>query len=141
VANGLGESPHMALSLSKQDAKRIAIRAQGLSGKLSETPTTLDDVKHLIRAMGLLQIDSVNVCVRSHYMPLFSRLGNYDQELLDQLAYKEKSIFETWAHAACFVPVEDHHLFRQRMGTEDLQQRVARMVKEKPGHRISKLVT
>ena len=131
----------MPLSLSNQDVKRIAIRAQGLSGKRSETPATLDDVSRSIRAMGLLQIDSVNVCVRSHYMPLFSRLGNYDQGLLDQLAYKEKSIFETWAHAACFVPVEDHHLFRQRMGTEDLQQRVARMVKEKPGHRISKLVT
>jgi uncharacterized protein YcaQ len=131
----------MPLSLSNQDVKRIAIRAQGLSGKRSETPATLDDVSRSIRAMGLLQIDSVNVCVRSHYMPLFSRLGNYDQGLLDQLAYKEKSIFETWAHAACFVPVEDHRLFRQRMGTEDLQQRIARMVKEKPGHRISKLVT
>ena len=131
----------MPLSLLNQDVKRIAIRAQGLSGKRSETPATLDDVSRSIRAMGLLQIDSVNVCVRSHYMPLFSRLGNYDQGLLDQLAYKEKSIFETWAHAACFVPVEDHRLFRQRMGTEDLQQRIARMVKEKPGHRISKLVT
>ena len=131
----------MPLSLSKQEAKRIAIRAQGLSGKRPETPATLDDVNRSVRAMDLLQIDSVNVCVRSHYMPLFSRLGNYDQQQLDQLVYKEKTIFETWAHAACFVPVEDHRLFRQRMGTEDLQERVARMVKEKPGHRISKLVT
>lgn len=141
MANGLGEPPDMPLSLSKQDAKRIAIRAQGLSSERPETPVTLDDVSRSIRVMGLLQIDSVNVCVRSHYMPLFSRLGNYDQELLDQLAYEEKSIFETWAHAACFVPIEDYRLFRQRMGTEDLQERVARMVKEKPNHRISKLVS
>ncbi|MDA1279705.1 MAG: winged helix DNA-binding domain-containing protein [Chloroflexi bacterium] len=135
----------MALSLSRQEAKRIAIRSQGLangstrlrslnrSGETS-TAVTIDEVGNSIRAMGLLQIDSVNVCVRSHYMPLFSRLGSYDQELLDQLAYREKSIFETWAHAACFVPVEDHRLFRQRMASHTTRRQVEIIESEKPGY-------
>jgi uncharacterized protein YcaQ len=130
----------MPLILSKQDVKRIAIRAQGLAGERPDKAIVIDDVKRSIRAMNLLQIDSVNVCVRSHYMPLFSRLGVYDQNLLDELVYAKKSVFETWAHAACFVPVEDHRLFRPRMGTEDLDERVTRLVNEKPNHRVSKLV-
>ncbi|MBT4125929.1 MAG: winged helix-turn-helix domain-containing protein [Chloroflexi bacterium] len=131
----------MPISLSKQEAKRIAIRAQGLAGERPTKPISIGDVQQSIRAMGLLQIDSVNVCVRSHYMPLFSRLGNYEQDLLDRLVYKEKAVFETWAHAACFVPVEDHRLFRQRMGTGDRADRIVRLVKEKPNHRVSKMVT
>ena len=104
----------MVLSLSKQDVKRIAIRAQGLDHNRVATSkandackcpkvVTIGDIRRSILAMGLLQIDAVNVCVRSHYMPLFSRLGIYHRELLDRLAYKEEEIFETWAHAACFV--------------------------------------
>ncbi len=131
----------MTLSLSKLDAKRIAIRAQGLDGARPAAAITIDDVRRCIRAMGLLQIDSVNVCERSHYVPLYSRLGKYERGLLDRLAYEEKSVFETWAHAACFVPVEHHRLFRRRMGTENLPKRLARLVKEKPKHRVSKLVT
>lgn len=129
------------LSISKQDARRIAIRAQGLAdGRPAENsgspvatgPVTLEDVSRTVRAMGLLQIDSVNVCVRSHYMPLFSRLGNYDMDLLDTLAYKEKSIFETWAHVASFVPVEHHNLFRQKMAAQQPRPRVAGLIEENP---------
>ena len=132
----------MSLSLSQQDARRIAIRAQRLDGARPSGPITIKDVQQSIRSMGLLQIDSVNVCVRSHYMPLFSRLGNYDQNLLDELAYKQKSVFETWAHAACFAPVEDHRLFRQRMGygeTDERLELLERLIEEKPNHRVSKL--
>jgi len=124
----------MPLSLSKQDAKRIAIRAQGLAGERPSQPIGLDDVHRSIRAMNLLQIDSVNVCVRSHYMPLFSRLGSYDQDLLDQLVYKEKAVFETWAHAACFVPVEDHRLFRQRMAAKKPRKHLVEIMEERPGY-------
>ena len=55
--------------------------------------------------MQLLQIDSVNVCVRSHYMPLFSRLGPYDRSLIDSLAYDAQEYFEYWGHEASFIPV------------------------------------
>ena len=92
----------MLLSLSKQDAKRLAIRAQGLdhnrlatsnskSSRKCQKVVTSEDLRRSILKMGLLQIDAVNVCVRSHYMPLFSRLGIYQRELLDQLAYRAVS--------------------------------------------------
>ena len=129
----------MPISLSRQEAKRIAIRAQGLSGSRPAHAISIDDVKQSIRSMGLLQIDSVNVCVRSHYMPLFSRLGNYQQNLLDQLAYKKKAVFETWAHAACFVPVEDHRLFRQRMDASEPRRQVSQIIEERPGYMESVL--
>ncbi|MBT3996548.1 MAG: winged helix-turn-helix domain-containing protein [Chloroflexi bacterium] len=124
----------MPLSLSKQDAKRIAIRAQRLAGERPDKAIVIDDVQRSIRAMNLLQIDSVNVCVRSHYMPLFSRLGIYDQNLLDELVYDKKSVFETWAHAACFVPVEDHRLFRPRMAAQKPRRHVAEIMQERPGY-------
>ncbi len=137
----------MPLSLSKQDARRIAIRAQGLSfargaakrsaehpGAPVTMPVTMNDVSRSIRKMGLLQIDSVNVCVRSHYMPLFSRLGIYDRDLLDRLAYQEKSIFETWAHVASFVPIEHHRLFRRRMEAHRPRYRVAELMKTRPDY-------
>ena len=135
----------MILSLSKQDVKRIAIRAQGLDHNRVATSKTNDvgkcpkvvtigDVRRSILAMGLLQIDAVNVCVRSHYMPLFSRLGIYHRELLDRLAYKEKEIFETWAHAACFVPVERHFLFRQRMAQQKPRPLVEKLKKDRPDY-------
>jgi uncharacterized protein YcaQ len=129
----------MTISISKQDAKRIAIRAQGLACERPDKQITLSEVQASIRAMGLLQIDSVNVCVRSHYMPLFSRLGIYDQDLLDQLAYKEKGVFETWAHAACYVPVEDHRLFRQRMNASKPPKHVTEIIKDRPGYMDSVL--
>ena len=135
----------MVLSLSKQDAKRLAIRAQGLDHNRMATynsnharkfhkVVTSEDLRRSILAMGLLQIDAVNVCVRSHYMPLFSRLGIYQRELLDQLAYKKKAIFETWAHAACFVPVERHLLFRQRMAQQKSKPLVEKLKKVRPGY-------
>ena len=134
----------MVLSISKQDAKRLAIRAQGLDhnrigynsnyAPKCQKVVTAEHLRRSILAMGLLQIDAVNVCVRSHYMPLFSRLGIYQRELLDQLAYKKKAIFETWAHAACFVPVERHLLFRQRMAQQKSKPLVEKLKKVRPGY-------
>ena len=66
--------------------------------------------------MATLQIDSVNVFARSHYMPLFSRLGAYDTALLDRLLFSRRPPYvEFWAHVAAFIPAEDWALFRFRM--------------------------
>jgi uncharacterized protein len=66
--------------------------------------------------MATLQIDSVNVFARSHYMPLFSRLGAYDTAALDRLLFARRAPYvEFWAHVASFIPATDWNLFRFRM--------------------------
>lgn len=71
----------------------------------------------MIRRLGLLQIDSVNILVRAHYMPLFSRLGAYDRAALDGMAFRRRAgaLFEYWAHEASLLPVEQQPLLRWRM--------------------------
>ncbi|MEO6913972.1 MAG: crosslink repair DNA glycosylase YcaQ family protein [Candidatus Baltobacteraceae bacterium] len=70
----------------------------------------------VIKHLGIIQIDSVNVLVRSHYMPAFSRLGAYERSLLESLAYgKRRAIFEYWAHEASLLPLEVFPLLRWRM--------------------------
>lgn len=70
----------------------------------------------LVRGLGALQRDSVNVLVRSHYLPLFSRLGAYDRGTLERLAYENpRRLFEYWAHEASLVPVEFYPLLHWRM--------------------------
>jgi len=65
-----------------------------------------------MRRLGLLQLDSVPVVIRTQYMPLFSRLGPYDPDLLDRVAYRDDEWFESWSHEASLMPVEDEPLFR-----------------------------
>jgi hypothetical protein len=98
-------------TLDRDTARRIAVAAQGFGG---EAASPLDSVKRL----GLVQIDSVNVLVRSHYLPVFSRGGIYDAGELDRLAYapKARALFEYWGHEASLIPVEHYPLFRWRMG-------------------------
>ncbi|SMF92126.1 hypothetical protein SAMN02982917_0489 [Azospirillum oryzae] len=109
-------------SLSLREARRVAIAAQGFPNGFPNTPPDADPVearhaRRLIGRLGLVQIDSVNVLVRSHYLPLFSRLGPYEAALLDRLAYggKRRSLFEYWGHEASLIPVEQQPLFRWRM--------------------------
>ncbi|MEO7803538.1 MAG: crosslink repair DNA glycosylase YcaQ family protein [Actinomycetota bacterium] len=68
--------------------------------------------------LGVLQVDSVNVLVRSHYLPAFSRIGPYPRKQLDELAYKKRRLFEYWGHQASLLPVELHPLFRWRMNSD-----------------------
>ncbi len=103
-------------SLSLAAARRVALRAQGF-GRLRPTrDVTGADLVRMTRALGLLQIDSVNVLVRSHYLPAFSRLGPYERSLLDHAAYSgRRRLFEYWGHEASLIPVELQPLFRWRM--------------------------
>ena len=107
------------LSLSIKQARRIALAAQGFVP--SDKRVKRRDRRHLDRVLdrvGLFQIDSVNVLVRSHYLPLFSRLGPYAPALLEGAAYcrpKARRLFEYWGHEASLLPVEIQPLLRWRM--------------------------
>ena len=101
-------------------ARRIALAAQGFG---QPRPTSTPTRRHLAKVLGstqLLQLDSVNVAVRAHYMPVFSRLGAYPFELLDAAAWSDtarrpRMLVEYWAHAASLLPVEDWPLLGDRM--------------------------
>jgi uncharacterized protein YcaQ len=101
--------------LRRSEARRVALAAQGF-GKRPNPPPRAATLLRTIRRLGLLQIDSVNVLVRSHYLPLFSRLGAYDRSALDGLAYgKTRNLYEYWAHEASLVPLETFPFLRWRM--------------------------
>jgi len=102
-------------TLSAAEARRMTLAAQGFSRRRPDAVSA----HHLHRTMtrlGVLQIDSVNVFARSHYMPMFSRLGSYDPALLDRTVISRTTRYvEYLAHEATFMPVEDWALWRFRM--------------------------
>jgi hypothetical protein len=106
----------MSRSLSAGQARRIALAAQGLADPRPGKPVNRRAFRALTRRLGALQLDSVNVMVRTHYMPAFSRLGPYAPALLEDEAWgRRPSLFEYWGHVACLMPVEMQPLFRWRM--------------------------
>ncbi|HEY0903890.1 MAG TPA: crosslink repair DNA glycosylase YcaQ family protein [Marmoricola sp.] len=93
-------------TLGRSQARRIALAAQGFLDPRHATPD-LRTLNRTVRRTGVLQIDSVNVLQRAHYMPLFSRIGRYDPALLDRASGKApRSLVEYWAHVAAFMPVD-----------------------------------
>lgn len=107
----------MKANLSIAEARRIALAAQGFTQQSREAAASWAGVKPHVQRMKLLQIDSVNVLTRSHYLPVFSRAGSYAQAMLDERTFgnKKRTMFECWAHVASLVPLEMHPLMRWRM--------------------------
>lgn len=93
------------------------LAAQGFGGARGEEPARRRDLKSMVDRLGVVQIDSVNVVARAHTLPGFSRLGLYDTDDLDQLAYggRKRSLFEYWGHEASYMPVELQPAMRWRM--------------------------
>ncbi|GEB46221.1 hypothetical protein MTE01_21660 [Microbacterium testaceum] len=104
----------MTTTLRRADARRIALAAQGFARPRPATVGTRQ-ITGVLHRMRILQIDSVNVFSRSHYMPLFARLGPYDPALLDKLAFSRRPTWvESWAHVASLVSVDDWPLLQFR---------------------------
>jgi uncharacterized protein YcaQ len=102
-------------SLSTLQARRIALAAQGFTDRSHATPTmrTLD---RTLSRTGVLQVDSVNVLQRAHYMPLYSRMGAYDVDLLRRASQRRpRRMVEYWAHVQAFMPVDLWPVMQHRM--------------------------
>jgi len=117
-------------------ARRIALAAQGFA---EPPPTGVVDIRQLRRLtarLGVVQIDSVNVLSRSHYLPAFSRLGPYPRGELDALTGRRRALFEYWAHEASFLPLRLHPHLRWRMAAaeEHAWGSMVRLQRERPGY-------
>src|SRR5438445_4547758 len=109
----LPSAGEISMRLSQASARSLLLAAQGLHASPAE-PARKEDVLAAIRRMGLLQIDTISVVARSPYLVLWSRLGDYEPRWLEELL-AEGVLFEYWAHAACFLPIEDYGIYRRRM--------------------------
>ncbi|HEY6313422.1 MAG TPA: crosslink repair DNA glycosylase YcaQ family protein [Streptosporangiaceae bacterium] len=104
------------LELSLTQARRLAVRAQYLAGpREPQAGDGIDGMRQVLRGLRVLQIDPVNVVARSHLLVLWSRLGPFDRDDLDTLLWRERWLFEYWAHAASIVLTEDYPIHRDRM--------------------------
>jgi uncharacterized protein YcaQ len=117
----------------------LALAAQGFAHDRPRHAPSPADVRAVIRQVGLLQLDSVNVFCRSHYMPVFSRLGPYDSAIIDRMAAHtaddvERELIEYWGHEASLLTPELYPLLRWRMSRVDLEawKFVVRLAREQP---------
>lgn len=119
-------------SISADRARLIALAAQGFKDPV---PAGRVDVRHFRRVLdrvSLVQLDSVNVFSRTHYMPFFSRLGAYDRAALDRWLWESGELFEYWGHEASLIPIEHFPLFRPRMNGAVQWDRLEKMRRENP---------
>lgn len=115
-------------TISVDVARRTALAAQGFAARRPARMPNRGDARRVWERTRLLQLDSVNVAVRAHYMPLFSRIGPYDHALVDNAAWSHTSrqprlLVEYWAHEACLLPVADWPLLRWRMRASERRYR------------------
>jgi uncharacterized protein YcaQ len=126
----------MAASLSLSQARRIALNAQALAGVRPSQPVTARVVGRTFAQLQLVQIDSVNIVSRSHFLPFFSRLGDYDRTILSTLSgTAPRKMMEYWAHEASFIRPEhfqDLRLWQNRtwMGSASLDPHLRESLEE-----------
>lgn len=99
-------------SLSLSEARKLALGAQGFGKALPKSQVTASQMKKAMNLMRVVQLDAVPIVLRSQYVPFFSRLGNYDINLYNRIAYKEDKWFELWAHEASIASIETEPYFR-----------------------------
>ncbi|AZM89407.1 crosslink repair DNA glycosylase YcaQ family protein [Streptomyces sp. W1SF4] len=100
------------LSLSADEARRIALRAQGFLG----APDRRGGVRGVLRHLGAVQLDTISVLARSHELVPYARLGAVGRDVVEKAYWSDSHAFEYWSHAACILPIEEwpHFAFRRR---------------------------
>ena len=116
-------------------ARRIALAAQGFAEPRPAGDVGIRQLRRLTERLAVVQIDSVNVLSRAHYLPAFSRLGAYPRAALDELTARRHAVFEYWAHEASFLPVRLQPYLRWRMAAaaEHAWGNMVRLQREQPG--------
>ena len=114
------------METTKEIARRLTVEKQGLTSWPGTV--TKNDIYQVIDQLGCLQIDTINIVERAHHLTLWSRLGLHEKGLLNELAYDDRKLFEYWAHAACYVPLEDYRFFisPMRMREGEMLERLER---------------
>jgi uncharacterized protein YcaQ len=109
-------------SLTTLQARRIALAAQGFTDRPHREPT-MRTLERTLSRTGVLQVDSVNVLQRAHYMPLYSRMGAYDVDLLRRASQRRpRRVVEYWAHVQAFMPVDLWPVMQHRMDSYRAQR-------------------
>ncbi len=122
--------------LSLPAARRVALAAQGFGRPRPAGEPGVRAVADVVRRLGAVQIDSVNVLARAHYLPILARIGPYDRARLDDCSGRApRSLFEYWGHEAALLPVGMHRLMRWRMDRvhDDAWGGMVRVQREQPG--------
>ena len=127
-------SPPAAERLPAGLARRIALAAQGFAEPRPSGAVGTRQLRRMTDRLAVVQIDSVSVLSRSHYLPAFSRLGNYPRAALDELTARRHAVFEYWAHEASFLPVRLQPFLRWRMAAaeEHAWGNMVRLQQERP---------
>ncbi len=100
------------MQISQDTARKLILWKQAFHNQPNPEKS---EILNIIRRLGCIQIDTINVVERSHYMTFWSRLGPYDKEHLDQLLHPDRKVFEYWAHAASIIPIEHYRYFTPTM--------------------------
>jgi uncharacterized protein YcaQ len=103
------------VQVSRRDARRIALAAQGFAAPRPRGRVDRRHFRKVLRQLGTVQLDSVNVLTRSHELVFHARLGDFDRTALSRWLWESREVFEYWGHMASLHPVERHPLFRWRM--------------------------
>ncbi|MDL9936331.1 crosslink repair DNA glycosylase YcaQ family protein [Gordonia sp. ABSL1-1] len=102
--------------ISSAAARRIALAAQGFADRAPAATPTRAHLRRVVGRTNLIQMDSVNIVARAHYLPMFSRIGSYDPAILERAAAGgNRLLVEYWAHEAALIPIDDWPLFGWRM--------------------------
>lgn len=120
--------------LTKDQARRYTLAAQGFNEGRASGRVDVRHFSKVIDQIRLIQLDSVNVFSRTHYLPFFSRIGPYDRDSLDEWIWDSGEMFEYWGHEASVIPARDHRLFRWRMEQSLKWRRLKELEENQPGY-------